>query len=72
LRDKILIVDDDDSIRWTLAEALRSWNYDSIQAARVAEAIRIFQEEEPGVARLGFQFSRSSRAMLDVDWVREQ
>lgn len=51
-RDKILIVDDDSAIRWTLGEALRSWNYQSIQAANLSEARKLFAEEEPGIALL--------------------
>lgn len=64
MRDKILIVDDDSTIRWTLGEALRSWNYDSIQAASVAEAVRVFQDEEPGVALLDIDLPDGSG--LDV------
>ena len=51
-QSKILIVDDEPSIRLALAEALRSWNYDSAQAANLAEARRLFQELEPNVALL--------------------
>jgi DNA-binding NtrC family response regulator len=51
-RDKILIVDDDSAIRWTLGEVLRSWNYQSIQAANLSEARKLFAEEEPGIALL--------------------
>ncbi|HEX8195951.1 MAG TPA: sigma-54 dependent transcriptional regulator [Pyrinomonadaceae bacterium] len=47
-----MIVDDDSAIRWTLGEALRSWNYQSIQAANLSEARKLFAEEEPGIALL--------------------
>jgi len=50
--DKILIVDDERFIRQTLAEALRFWGYESIQAATVAEAKSVFAEENPGVVLL--------------------
>lgn len=50
--NKILIVDDDSSIRYALAEALRSWNYQSVAAANLAEARRLFQDEEPNVVLL--------------------
>jgi DNA-binding NtrC family response regulator len=49
---KILIVDDESFMRQTLAEALRSWNYASVQAGSVAEAKRVFAEEEPAVVLL--------------------
>jgi two-component system, NtrC family, response regulator AtoC len=51
-REKILIVDDERFIRMTLAAALGSWNYVSIEAASVADAKKIFNEEEPGVVLL--------------------
>lgn len=44
---KILIVDDDSSIRFALGEALRSWHYESVAAANLADARRLFDEEEP-------------------------
>jgi len=49
---KILIVDDDSSIRFALKEALRSWNYDSVSAANLAEGRRLFHEEEASVILL--------------------
>jgi DNA-binding NtrC family response regulator len=51
-QDKILIVDDERFIRQTLAEALRSWGYESLQAASVMEAKIVFAEENPGVVLL--------------------
>ena len=48
-QNKILIVDDDSSIRFALREALRSWDYESISAANLAEARQLFHEEEPNV-----------------------
>lgn len=49
---KILIVDDESSIRFALTEALRSWNYESAAAASLSEARRLFREEEPVVVLL--------------------
>ena len=37
--EKILVVDDDQAIRWTLSEALRSWSFVPIEAGTVAEAL---------------------------------
>ena len=51
-QNKILIVDDDSSIRFALTEALRSWNYDSAQAPNLAKGRQLFQEEEPNVVLL--------------------
>mgnify|MGYP000861748064 CR=1 FL=1 len=49
---KILIVDDDSSIRFALTEALRSLNYESVSAVNLAEARILFNDEEPNVVLL--------------------
>lgn len=51
-QNKILIVDDDSSIRFALTEALRSWNYESVAAQNLAEARRLFIEVEPKIVLL--------------------
>ncbi|HMS39794.1 MAG TPA: response regulator, partial [Pyrinomonadaceae bacterium] len=51
-QNKILIVDDDSSIRFALTEALRSWNYESVSAQSLAEARQVFETEEPKVVLL--------------------
>jgi DNA-binding NtrC family response regulator len=51
-RNKILIVDDERFIRTTLAEALKSWDYDTAEAGTIAEAIKVFDEFEPAIAIL--------------------
>lgn len=67
----ILIVDDDRSIRMTLGEALRSWGYKTVQAASVAEARRVFAEEEPSVVLLDIDLPDGSG--LDVlNEIKEQ
>jgi DNA-binding NtrC family response regulator len=63
-REKILIVDDDRSIRWALNKALESWDYKTAQAGSVAEAIEIFQAEEPDVVLLDIDLPDGSG--LDV------
>lgn len=50
--EKILIVDDEKFIRMALNEALRSWDYSPVEAGSVAEALRVFDEEEPAVVLL--------------------
>ena len=68
---KILIVDDEPSIRFALTEALRSWGYESIQAGTVAEARRVMVEEEPAVALLDIDLPDGSG--LDVlSYAKEQ
>jgi two-component system, NtrC family, response regulator AtoC len=50
--EKILIVDDERFIRMALNEALRSWDYSPVEAGSVAEALRVFDEEDPTVVLL--------------------
>ena len=63
-KEKILIVDDDQAIRWSLTEALRSWNYDPVEAGTVADAVVQFQSEQPVVVLLDIDLPDGSG--LDV------
>ena len=45
-KEKILIVDDEPMIRWTLNEALRGWEYDTVEAGTVAAA-RLVEADRP-------------------------
>ncbi|HEY9434958.1 MAG TPA: hypothetical protein VI260_26170 [Blastocatellia bacterium] len=45
-KDKVLVVDDDSAIRYTLTEALRAWGYDPLEASTVASASVSFKEIE--------------------------
>jgi two-component system response regulator AtoC len=51
-KEKILIVDDDQAIRWTLSEALRSWSFTAIEAGTVKEGLAQFTAETPAVVLL--------------------
>ena len=44
-KEKILIVDDDQMIRWALTEALRNWGYACVEAGTVAAALAAFDGE---------------------------
>ncbi|MFN0109229.1 MAG: sigma-54-dependent transcriptional regulator [Blastocatellia bacterium] len=48
-KDKILVVDDDSAIRYTLTEALRGWGYEPLEAGTVAVALELFDAEKPVV-----------------------
>ncbi len=52
---EILVVDDDQAIRWTLKEALQSWGFMPIEAGTVAEATKVFNSHLP------------SAVLLDID-----
>jgi two-component system, NtrC family, response regulator AtoC len=70
-QEKILIVDDDRSIRWALNQAVESWGYETAQAGSVAEAIEAFQAEEPDVVLLDIDLPDGSG--LDVlNSIKEQ
>jgi len=60
----ILVVDDDQVIRWTLREALQSWGFDTVEAGSAAEAVKQFQTELPAAALLDIDLPDGSG--LDV------
>lgn len=63
-KEQILVVDDDDAIRWTLREALQTWGFTSIEAGTVAEAIKHFKAELPAAVLLDIDLPDGSG--LDV------
>lgn len=71
-QNKILIVDDDSSIRFALTEALRSWNYESIAAQNLAEARRLFDETEPKTVLLDIDLPDGSGLDLLTEIKHEQ
>ena len=46
-QEKVLVVDDDSAIRYTLTEALRGWGYEPFEASTVAAALESFDAERP-------------------------
>jgi two-component system, NtrC family, response regulator AtoC len=46
-KEKILVVDDEPLIRWTLNEALRSWGYETLEAGTVVGALSSFEADRP-------------------------
>jgi len=51
-KDKILIVDDDSAVRWTLAQALRAGGYDPFEAGTAAAGLATFDAEQPALTLL--------------------
>jgi DNA-binding NtrC family response regulator len=51
-KEKVLVVDDEPMIRWTLSEALRGWGYDPAEAGTAAAAIPAFEAERPAAVLL--------------------
>jgi two-component system, NtrC family, response regulator AtoC len=62
--EHILVVDDDEAIRWTLREALQSWSFESTEATSVAEALAKFNAELPAAVLLDIDLPDGSG--LDV------
>src|SRR5690348_2650997 len=52
MNEQILVVDDDESIRWTLSEALQAWGFAAVEAGSVAEAIKHFNDDSPAAVLL--------------------
>jgi two-component system response regulator AtoC len=46
-KEKVLVVDDDSAIRYTLTEALQGWGYEPLEAKSVMEALALFDAEQP-------------------------
>ncbi|HEX8888615.1 MAG TPA: sigma-54 dependent transcriptional regulator [Pyrinomonadaceae bacterium] len=64
LKDKILVVDDEQMIRWTLSEALRGWGYMPVETANVASTLPAFETEQPAAVLLDINLPDGSG--LDV------
>jgi DNA-binding NtrC family response regulator len=62
--EHILVVDDDEAIRWTLREALQSWGFAPAEAGSVAEAIKNFNADLPAAVLLDIDLPDGSG--LDV------
>src|ERR1044071_7174388 len=62
--EQILVVDDDEAIRWTLREALQSWGFAPAEAGSVAEAIKNFNADLPAAVLLDIDLPDGSG--LDV------
>ena len=62
--EQILVVDDDEAIRWTLREALQSWGFTPIEADSVAEGLKRFKTDLPAVVLLDIDLPDGSG--LDV------
>ncbi|MBL8149474.1 MAG: sigma-54-dependent Fis family transcriptional regulator [Blastocatellia bacterium] len=63
-KEKVLIVDDEEVIRWTLRTALRSWGYDPLEVDTVSAAIPTIDTEHPSLVVLDIHLPDGSG--LDV------
>ena len=51
-KQKILVVDDEKMIRWSLGEALRGWGYEPIQAETATAGMAAFDADQPAAILL--------------------
>lgn len=63
-KQKILIVDDEKMIRWSLGEALRGWGFEPIEAETVSTALAAFEADTPAAVLLDINLPDGSG--LDV------
>jgi two-component system response regulator AtoC len=63
-KHKILVVDDEKMIRWSLGEALRGWGYEPIEAETVNAALTNFDADPPSAVLLDINLPDGSG--LDV------
>ena len=61
---KVLIVDDDRFVRMALSEALKSWQYETVEADSVSSAKKAYADEEPAIVLLDIDLPDGSG--LDV------
>src|SRR5438045_4178854 len=52
MKEKILIVDDDKTMRWTIAQALQSWRFVVAEAGTISDGLNAFDAEQPTVVLL--------------------
>ena len=68
---KVLIVDDDTTIRSTLVEALHLWGYDTLETATVADTIRLVDREQPDALLLDVKLPDGS-GIVALDELRKR
>lgn len=72
VNEQILVIDDDEAIRWSLKEALQSWGFDSGEAGSVAEGLAQFKAEMPVVVLLDIDLPDGSGLDVLRELKREQ
>ncbi|HET9533492.1 MAG TPA: sigma-54 dependent transcriptional regulator [Blastocatellia bacterium] len=66
-KEKVLIVDDEQVIRWMLSESLQGWGYAIIEAETVASAVAAYDAEHPAAVLLDVNLPDGS----GIDVLRE-
>ena len=71
-KEKILVVDDEPMIRWTLIEALRGWGFEAVEAGTVAAGLAAFEAESLPVVLLDINLPDGSGLDLLAEIKRRQ
>lgn len=58
--EKVLVVDDEQMIRWTLSEALRGWGFVPLEAATASASLAVFEAEQPAAVLLDINLPDAS------------
>lgn len=66
-RQKILVVDDEDLIRWSIRQKLTKWGYSSVEADSCASAQTTFERESPDLVLLDVRLPDGS----GLDFLRD-
>ena len=59
-KPKVLVVDDEKMIRWSLGEALRGWGFDPVEAETAGAALAAFEAEAPAAVLLDINLPDAS------------
>ena len=68
---KVLVVDDEPMVRWTLAEAVRTWGYRTVEASTLAETLMMVERERPNAVLLDVRLPDGSGISL-LDELRKR
>ncbi|MBI3949333.1 MAG: sigma-54-dependent Fis family transcriptional regulator [Acidobacteria bacterium] len=59
-KQRILVVDDEDLLRWSIKTKLERWGYETIEAETAAQALKLFNEEAPALVVLDIKLPDGS------------
>lgn len=59
-KQKILVVDDEDLLRWSIKTKLEKWGYETIEAETASQGLKLFTEEAPDLVILDIKLPDGS------------
>lgn len=59
-KQKILVIDDEDLLRWSIKTKLEKWGYEALEAETAAAGLKLFTEESPAVVILDIKLPDGS------------